>query len=83
MPNTTRTAAKAKPGQPKPVAKNNNNKNAASSKRFHAKGKWSKKREPESDEENDSSDDVKSIPAKKHHIRDEEPEWKLPVRQRW
>ena len=74
MPNTTRTAAKAKPGQPKPVAKNNNNKNAASSKRFHAKGKWSKKREPESDEENDSSDDVKSIPAKKHHIWDEEPE---------
>ena len=33
-----------------------------------------KKREPESDEENDSSDDVKSVPAKKCRIQDEEPE---------
>ena len=74
MPNATQTVAKAKPSQLKPVAKNNNKKDAAGSKRFHAKGKWSKKREPESDEENDSSDDVKSIPAKKHCIWDEEPE---------
>ena len=74
MPNTTWTAAKAKPSQPKPVAKNNNKKDAAGSKRFHAKGKQSKKREPESDEENDSSDEVKSMPAKKGHIWDEEPE---------
>ena len=74
MPNATRTAAKAKPSQPKPVAKNNNKKDATGSKRFHAKGKQSKKREPKSDEENDSSDDVKSIPAKKRHIWDEEPE---------
>ena len=43
MPNTTRTAAKAKPGQPKPVAKKNNKKDAAGSKRFHAKGKRSKR----------------------------------------
>ena len=49
MPNATQTAAKAKPSQPKPVAKNNNKKDAAGSKRFHAKGKQSKKREPESD----------------------------------
>ena len=39
MPNATQTAAKAKPGQPKQVAKNNNKKDAAGSKRFHAKGK--------------------------------------------
>ena len=47
MPNATQTAAKAKPSQPKPVAKNNNKKDATGSKRFHAKGKQSKKREPE------------------------------------
>ena len=45
MPNTTQTAAKAKPGQPKPVAKNNNKNDATGFKRFHAKGKWSKKKE--------------------------------------
>ena len=80
MPNTTQTAAKANPSQPKPVAKNNNKKDATGSKRFHAKGKQSKKREPESDEENDSSGAYlpRSITSGMKNQR-----WKVPVRQRW